>query len=173
MHKVKCAVCGATFDKDKVQAVRYGKNRHAHYSCHPEGELLPLPKKEEQDSEYKQLIEYIDKLFNKKCNFALVTKQIKTYKEKNGYSYSGILKSLVYAYEIKKNPIDKAHGIGIVPYVYQDAYNYYLSLYITQKKNDIALSQMPVNCIVIDKEVTIKIPDRKKEIKLFNFWEED
>jgi hypothetical protein len=48
---------------------------------------------------------------------------------KYNYTYSGIHRSLEYFYEVKGNSLDKANGgIGIVPFVYQDAYNYYYSL---------------------------------------------
>ena len=39
-HIVKCAVCGNKFDRDKVQAVKVGARRYAHYSCCKEGELI-------------------------------------------------------------------------------------------------------------------------------------
>ena len=46
------------------------------------------------------------------------------------------MKSLVYFYQVKGNPISKANGaLGIVPYVYQDAYNYYYSLFMAQQAN--------------------------------------
>ena len=39
-HNVKCAVCGETFDRDKIQAVRHGARRYAHLRCCPNGELV-------------------------------------------------------------------------------------------------------------------------------------
>ena len=42
-HMVKCTVCGESFDRDKIQAVKSGARRYAHYTCLPEGELVPLP----------------------------------------------------------------------------------------------------------------------------------
>ena len=45
-----------------------------------------------------------------------------------------MLKTLEWWYEIKKNPIDKANGgIGIIPFVYQEAYNYYKAIYDAQQ----------------------------------------
>ena len=35
MHKVKCIICGQSFDRDKVQAVRVGARRYAHQTCDP------------------------------------------------------------------------------------------------------------------------------------------
>ena len=30
-HMVKCKVCGKSFDRDKIQAVKVGANRYAHF----------------------------------------------------------------------------------------------------------------------------------------------
>ena len=61
-------------------------------------------------------VDYID---------ARIRKQIKQYREEYNYTYSGIRKALIYHYEIKGGDKSKANGgIGIVPYVYENAYNY-------------------------------------------------
>ena len=66
-------------------------------------------------------IDYVD---------ARIQLQIKQYINDYNFTYSGIRKALIYFYEIKGNSIDKANGgIGIVPYVYKNAYNYYLALW--------------------------------------------
>jgi hypothetical protein len=70
-----------------------------------------------QDEDLVKLNEYIFKLSGKDTNWARVKQQIKEYTEKYHYSYSGILKSLVYFYDVKKNSITKANNsIGIVPF---------------------------------------------------------
>jgi hypothetical protein len=167
-HVIKCAVCGESFDTNEIQAVRYGVRRYAHYDCYPQGELVPIieskrSKKEEtketkeKDPDLKALMDYINQLFGDKCNWAMTQKYIKKFKEEDNYSYSGILKSLIYFYEVKHNPIDKAKGsIGIVPFVYQDAYNYYYSVYMAQQN----MQNGTVNKDnVVEK--TIKIPKSK------------
>ena len=35
-HEVKCPKCGAIFNTNKIQAVRYGMRRYAHAACYPE-----------------------------------------------------------------------------------------------------------------------------------------
>ena len=78
---------------------------------------------------------------------------IKKYKEENGYSYSGILKSLVYFYDVKHNSKEKANNsIGIVPFCYQDAYNYYYSLFLAQQ------ATQDKTLITKVKEIIIKPP---------------
>jgi hypothetical protein len=47
------------------------------------------------------------------------------------YTYSGIKRTLEYFYEVKKNSIEKANGgIGIVPWVYEEAKRYYYNQWL-------------------------------------------
>lgn len=167
-HYVICKVCGERFDRDVVQAVKVGARRYAHQTCFPTGEIVPLPQK---DPDLVELEEYITKLLGKDYNQARVKKQIKDFKEENHFSYSGILKSLVYFYEVKGNSIDKANGgIGIVPFVYQDAYNYYYDLFMAQSRNE----QKDVADIVSKtREITIRPPEKPINKRFFNFLDEE
>lgn len=114
-HYVVCAVCGKRFDRDIVQATRYSSRRYAHQECYPEGEIVPMPPpKKEKNEDLIKLEEYIKKLFNYEKIPQRVYLQINQYVKEYGYSYSGILKTLVYAFEVKHNDITKANGgIGI------------------------------------------------------------
>ena len=154
-HPVICSVCGKRFDRDTEQAVKTGARRYAHYACKPDGELVPLVMKEDED--LTKLKAYISQLFGQNANWALINKQIKKFKEENGYSYSGMLKSLVYFFDVKNNPKDKANNsIGIIPYIYKDAYNYYYNLFMAQE-----LMQQQKNIITQIKEILIKPPKKK------------
>ena len=156
-HVVKCAICGQAFDRDKIQAVKHGARRYSHFECEPNNEKVPLL---EQDPDLIKLLEYINKLFHGNQNQARVNQSIKKFHDENNYSYSGMLKALIYFYEIKGNSIDKANNsISIIPYIYQDAYSYYYNLYISQermKEEKHIFSQI--------KEILIK-PPKKKGIK--------
>lgn len=171
MHMVICTVCGQRFDRDKVQAVKSGARRYAHLRCKPDGEKVPLLN-EVVDEDLQKLEDYIKKLLNEDYVNARVRKQIKDFKEEYGYSYSGILKSLVYFYEVKGNSKEKANGgIGIVPYIYKDAYNYYYDLFTAQNKNQ---TKDVVNYTSKVKEITIKVPKVYIPPKrLFNLDEEN
>ena len=165
-HLVKCAICGETFDTNVVQAVKHGARRYAHYSCEPSGELVPLGP--EADPDLQKLKDYINTLFGDKANWALINKQIKKFKETNGYSYSGMLKSLVYFFDVKNNSIEKTNGgVGIIEYCYQDAYNYYYNLFMAQQANQ------DKNLFMQIKEIIIKPPKchYRKKRKLFNLGE--
>ena len=169
-HLVICSKCGRQFDRDKVQAVKSGARRYAHYECMPEGELVPLPQKDVENEDLTKLKDYINKLFGSSVNWPLVTKQIKTFKEENGYTYSGMLKSLVYFYEVKGNHIENSKGIGIIPFAYKDAYNYYYSLFLAQSQNE-KIDFKEITSKV--REITIKPPRIKKQIRIFNAEGED
>ena len=171
-HPVICAICGERFDRDKIQAVKHGARRYAHYSCDPNGEKVPLLVKEE-DPDLKKLKEYIQHLFGSDTNYALVNKQIKDFVENKKYSYSGILKSLIYFYEVQgHSPRDgNGHGgIGIVPFVYQSAYNYYYDLFITKSLNENKNVQEITEKV---KEIIIPLPKVKKKRRLFNIKEDE
>jgi hypothetical protein len=108
-------------------------------------------------------IDYID---------ARIRKQIKTYIEEHNYTYSGIKKALIYFYEVKGNSIEKANGgIGIVPFIYKDAFNYYYALWQAQQQNkDKVIVDYQPKVI----EVVIPRPQRKvKQRQLFTFLDEE
>ena len=163
-HNVKCTVCGKTFNRDKIQAVKVGARRYAHYMCKKDGELVPL-ENTGKDNDLIKLEEYLSKLFGENYNYARVNKQIKDFKENYDYTYSGMLKTLIWWYEIKGNPKDKAQGgIGIIPFVYQDALKYYYNLYMAQQINE-SVSSYKIKV----KEIEIAPPKAiRKPIKMFN-----
>lgn len=89
------------------------------------------------------------------------------------YTYTGILKALSYFYEIKKNPVPDVKTIGIVPYVYEDAYYYYYSSWMANEANKIKTKELTR---LIPKEVEVIILPPKRNIykkKLFQFLDKD
>ena len=168
-HNVKCKICGKTFDRDRIQAVKVSANRYAHYRCFPEGELVPLPNPIDED--LLKLEQYAEELLGEDFNLARVRKQIKEFKETYDYSYSGMLKTLKWFYEIKGNPIEKANGgIGIIPFVYKDALTYYYSLYLAQLANE-NVESIPKPKV---KEIEIYSPEvHRRPPKMFNVEDEE
>lgn len=163
---VKCLYCGETFDRNNpsIQFVQVGR-RYAHKDCAEEYNNSLTQDQKDLNS----LIEYIKKLLGDDYNFMKVKKQIEDYHKKYGYSYSGMLRSLTWFYEVKQNSIDKANGgIGIIPFIYNDAYKYYYNIYLAQQKNkDIE------NYKVAVKEVTIQSPRMYVRPRLFNLDDEE
>ena len=167
-HQVKCLYCGQIFDRDKVPFIQVSKRRYAHKEC----SISEDEKKLQENKDREELYDYIMKLFNISFVDPKIQKQIKKYIEENNYTYSGIKKALVYFFEIKGNSIEKANGgIGIVPYVYTQAYNYYYSLWLAQQKNEDKVVQEYIPKV---KEIVIPIPEKNpRKKKLFSFLDDE
>ena len=167
-HNVKCFYCQKIFDRDKVPFVQVSPRRYAHKEC----SMSEDERKQQEVKDKEELDNYIMSLFKMTYVDARIQKQIKKYVEENNYTYSGIKKALVYFFEIKGNSIEKANGgIGIVPYVYQQAYQYYYSLWLAQQKNEDKVVQEYVPVV---KEISIPIPERRvRKRQLFSFLDEE
>ena len=167
-HPVVCVYCKTRFDRDKVECVQVSAKRYAHKECSmSEAEKLSQEQKDKQELE-----EYIMKLFKTSYVEPRVQKQIKQFREEYHYTYSGIRKALIYFYEVKGNSIEKANGgIGIVPYTYTNAFNYYYSLWEAQQKNE---NKKVQEYVPIVKEIIISRPQRKlKKTQFFKFLDEE
>lgn len=116
---------------------------------------------------------YIKKLLNIDNLNIKIRKQISDYHNNQNYSYSGILKALTYFYEVKGNSTEKANGgIGIVPYVYQQAYNYYYAIWVAKEQNE----AKPIEQYVAPERTIIIPPPKSKDKKkrqLFTFLDEE
>ena len=172
MHKVKCFYCGRTFDRDKepFSAVPNTNKRYAHQACF---ERMEAAQKEDDENKAK-LEEYIKQLFGYTALPETVKKQIRQYISEYQYSYGGILRALTYHYEIRHGSKEKAYGrIGIVPYTYEEARNYYLALWQAKQKNEVIATKKE-EYILPTVEVHITPPERKpmkNKKKLFTFLE--
>lgn len=168
MHYVLCYYCKERFDRDKEETVQVTARRYAHAKCAANKE--EIQSEEERDKE--QLFAYINKLFNTKFVDPKIQKQIEMYIKKYNFTYSGMLKALIYFYEIKKNSIQDANGgLGIIPYIYQEAFNYYYSLWEASQRNQGKKLED-----YIPKKVTVYIPPPERRVKkrnLFSFLDEE
>ena len=167
-HIVTCVYCKQRFDRDKLPFIQVSQRRYAHQEC----SLSEDQKKDKEEQDKINLENYILQLFKVDYIDPRVRKQIKQYREEYNYTYSGIHKALVYHFEIKGGSIEKANGgIGIVPYVYQHAYNYYLALWQAKQRNQDKVINEYVPKV---KEVVISRPQRKvKKRELFTFLDEE
>lgn len=165
-HYVKCPKCGETFDRDIIQAVRINGRRYGHAKCYPDNNNF-VPLVEKKISEEQKIKNYAKSILKEQYVAARVNKQIKDFLAE-GYTASGILKTLIYWYEIKHNDISKAMGgIGIVPYVYKQALDYYYNLYLAEMANvDKDIDEYKPKEIFI----SIDLPKKEKELKL---WEDE
>lgn len=157
-RKVKCPECGIYFIREEEDGVLY-KNRWYHKKCYDtywEIESVRL-----------ELIDFILPLFKIKSPGPRIYGQIKNFIENKGLTYKGILQALKYFYEVKKNNTEKSNsGIGIVPYVYVEAQNYYKNKEDRDNRiaSEVAQYKKVIDStgkhIVIQKE---KITQRKKK----------
>lgn len=129
---IVCTYCKKTFDKSKEPFKLFSNGKYAHQECFDLEQTRNL-------TDQEKLERYIMKLFHSDYVYAKIKKQIKDYVTNHGFTYSGIHKALVYYYEVKGIPFDagKAQGgIGIVPYIYNQAFNYYYAIWEAQQKQE-------------------------------------
>ena len=153
---VKCPYCNQYFKRSTEKFI-YDKGRYWHEDCHN----IQIGEKKKYEKDKRELIAYIEKLLNKKVD-ARIHKQIKTFVEDYGYKYKGIQLTLEYFFELKGNLVSKAQGgIGIVPYVYEEAKQYYMMKdQVVENLDNIEGSP------VTNKKVVIKDPTKQEKYKI-------
>jgi hypothetical protein len=165
-HYVTCIHCKEKFNRDKEEFIQVSERRYAHKKCAEAADA----EKDQELKDLEALEEYIMKVLDEEYITARVRKQIKDFKKEYNYTYSGMLKSLIWWYDIKGNSAEKANGgIGILPFIYNDAYNYYLNLFLANQQNinkDVKSYTSKV------REITIKSPVVEFSKKLFNLDDE-
>lgn len=174
-HIVKCPLCGESFDTNEIQAVKVGARRYGHASCYPDNkDFVSMPPKKEETKEQKDmkaLKAYINEIYGKSANWILITKQIKEFQKEYQYSLSGILKTLMWFYGIKGNSPEKSNGgIGIVPFAYNDAFNYYYNLFVAQSQNENIDIESYTTKV---REITIPLPAIKEKKRFFNLEDDE
>lgn len=113
MGVVTCGGCGLKFNRSLEEA-EFIKSKWYHKGC-----AITKHEKMELDA-------YICKLFGLKTAGPMNNILIKKFREQMGYNYNGMLNALKYYYEVKKRSTNRAEErVGIIPYVYQEAQEYY------------------------------------------------
>lgn len=113
MGVVTCGGCGLKFDR-VAENGEFIKSKWYHKGC-------AIVKNEKI-----MLDAYICKLFNLKTPGPMNNILIKKYRDELGFNYDGMNKTLKYFYEVKGHTKNKSEErVGIIPYVYQEAQDYY------------------------------------------------
>lgn len=129
---VKCRVCGETFIRELTDYVKDGTNRYSHRAC---VEKRGAEAQAEVQAE-TQVYDYLKKIFKLQATIPTLHWQIQKFLQ-SGYTYQGIYKALTYWFDVKHNkPNLTDPNIGIVPYIYNEAHNFYADLLLAQAKND-------------------------------------
>lgn len=103
------------------QEVTLPGDRFAHIDCYSKLEV-------NGKSDYDKLFEYIMQLYDESFVDPAKQKSIKNMIDSYGFTHSGIHGTLVYLYEVlRKKPTDSNY-LGIVPYYYTKAKEYYEEL---------------------------------------------
>lgn len=130
---VKCPYCEEKFDRETIKCTKV-KNRYYHVDCLAKHTKKQQAEKVERankkangdtsEQHRRNLIGYVMELRDVDRLNGMVFKQIKDLHEQ-GFSYIGMQSTLKYFHEIKGNPIIGT-GIGIVPFVYDEARDWYI-----------------------------------------------
>ena len=178
MSKRKCVICSNWIEKGD-ETVPY-KNRLAHVQCYnsmmkmavksnsekkaakskktkkinPKSTVLGDCLTEEESKQKRSLISYIEELFGEKANAKTYTQIKNLMRDYPYFTYVGLEQSIRFFYEIKENPITN-QGLGIVPYVYDQAQEYFKNLGEVQSHN---ASISNVNELYAHKKVRIAPP---------------
>lgn len=114
-RQVICPYCKEKLDKDEAHPY---KKRYYHEKCFNEWQA--------HSQHRKDLIAYICELHNLDAPTGMILKQIKEFENDYGYKLKGMELALRYFYETLGNPVREGDGIGIIPYVYEEAKKYYI-----------------------------------------------
>lgn len=116
MRPVKCPYCDVKLPRG--EAIQHTNKRYYHKECYEEW-------RGQADSR-GLLIEYIMKLYGIKKPTGMMLMQIKRFHEEFDYTYKGMELTLRYFYEILGNNMRDGDGIGIIPYMYEEATQQYI-----------------------------------------------
>lgn len=159
-RKVKCRYCGQEFDRECIEYVKLN-TRYAHASCHEAAK--------QEAKELKQLTDLIQSLYYpKEPNWGLTCKQIQKYKDE-GMTYMGMYYTLTYFFIIQKNDIHKSKGVGIIPYVYDRAKNYYKNIDNVYTKTAEVQQKEEMNIEQTENIITIHHQKPKKKLMDFTY----
>jgi len=124
MRLPTCPYCGLQVSRDSVTKKDKGKTYHI--VCFDNMIAEKYSKKiEEQQDPMEELKSYICQIFEINELSALMNSQIEKMAREYSYTPSGMLFTLKYFYEICENSTQKSRGIGIIPFVYEDAKQFY------------------------------------------------
>lgn len=124
-------MCNYLVDKEAQEFVKH-TTKHYHKHCFEQFELGKQHRKE--------LHEYICELYNMPQVNGFILKQIKEFEEVYGYKLGGMKLALHYFHVIEGNSVEvasgkyKTQGIGIIPYVYDQAKDHFIKMQQIQQK---------------------------------------
>lgn len=159
-----CEFCRHSIPIDEARPLE-GFDRWAHIDCLNEENNRETTSKE-------KLMKYIQQIYDLDAgstSFQAKLKQANEMVEKKGMTYSGIHGTLKYFVEVKKQSIKNSDYLGIVPFIYDEAKEYYKRMKEINNYN----SKFKLNNFQ-PKEVSVKFRDTSKTVeRKFKSLEED
>ena len=171
-----CRICGQTIDekkeiKDVDWMLRPGRERsYVHVKCYEtserclqERELVNNKELKMNNNSWKDaIVQYFERVLHISIDFSRFTKMWNSYL-KQGFKAKGMYYALRYFYDVKKNDPEKAnHSIGIIPYCYEDARNYWSEIEVAQPgtmekiiEQQLAIQNLP--------KISVKKSQKKKK----------
>ena len=154
----KCLYCNKMIDLDIDDAFKVGVGtRWAHKECYE--------KYFSADDQWIDKLYAVLKVAFGNYDFQKIERQRISY-IKQGLTNKDIYNALNYWYIVKNKSIEKANGgIGIVPYIYEDANEYFKSIEKSSQKINPATFKMGSKIVDIDfsKEKKVETEDEKKQ----------
>lgn len=128
-HEVQCRACGKKFDLNAIPETDWvmpSKGWYYHTKCYQDWKN----NKAKTDKDWIDMIyDFIARDLKGEYNWHMCEKQREAFVTKNKFTNKGIYFTLKYFYEVKGNKWEAGHGgIGIVPYVYKDATEYWTNI---------------------------------------------
>lgn len=165
-HKVICIYCKKQFDRDKEPTKQVSVRRYAHLTCWEDH----LANMTQEEKDIEAFYDYVKNLFGEEYNYILTKKLAERFVKENNYTYSGMLKTLKWYYEKEGHSLDKSNGsIGIIPYIYKQALNYYYNLYQAQLVN----KEKNISNFIMPKEKEIIIESPRVYVRPPHLWLEE
>lgn len=123
-------------------------------------------KSEEEFQQRKELVSYLKQLLQTEEINAKVLHLLETYRKKYRWSDENIKKALVWFYELQEETKDSAYKkrlypdkVGILPYIYDEAMNYYQTIEVAEELNkDVDIPQLYNSKLIRIKRKEIEIP---------------
>lgn len=121
----ECRICKQIIDKEKDDWIMPSKNYYFHRKCYEDWKKSePLV-----DEQWRSFIyDFISRDLKVPYNYHMCEAQINKFMKEHKMTMKGIYFTLKYFYGVKKHDWNKGHGgLGIVPYVYNEACSYWVA----------------------------------------------
>ena len=149
---MKCRQCGKEINKDNAIQIK-PRIYVCSTECEQKYNAKSVQSSQKASKKCDDLIElksYINQLYNGNVNWGLVMRQIKSFKDEYGYTYKQQLYVLKYACEIKDMRFE-AQGIGIIPWLFKEAKQFYSQLSSVRKSLD-NIDDLCYDTVIINKK---------------------